>query len=224
LAHAVAHFGYNAFFRLIDYASANATDSAQAAFVLAVITLVPTLIYAVIQSFRLFRAEFQVPALSVVRSLLPLATIAFLCNFSAMAFDISVGQAVRPPKLTAFFETISAIQKIPSGATKLDSAHPLQLTVADLAKAYPLSKSTRRLLGNSHITLSLDGPPHHGQFGCAENPQPDGLSAPGRSWYSAIIPLPDGSRFVLAFDPVTHSVISAGICGGKPPSFPRRAP
>ena len=82
----------------------------------------------------------------------------------------------------------------------------------DLAKASPLSKSTRRLLGNSHITLALDEPPHHGQFGCAENPQPVGLSALGYSWYSAIIPLADGSHFFVAFDPVTHYTISAGIC------------
>jgi len=191
--------------------------------VLTTIILVPTLLYAVIQSYRLFRAHLQDRAWSVVRSLLPLAMIAVLCNFSSLAFDNLVGRAARDPKLTALFETIQAIHKIRFGAAKLDAAHPLQLTVEDLAKASTLSKSTRRLLGNSHITLSLDEPPHHGRFGCAENPQPYGLSAPGYSWYSAIIPLADGSHFIIALDPVTHSTISMGICGGHPPPFPFRA-
>ena len=91
-----------------------------------------------------------------------------------MAFFSFVGRA-RNQKSIALFETIQAIEKIQSGAAKLDAAHPLQLTVEDLAKASPLSKSTRRFLGNSHITLALEEPPHHGHFGCAENSQPHGL-------------------------------------------------
>jgi len=126
--------------------------------------------------------------------------------------------------MTVLFETVQALQKIQSGAGKPDAAHPLQLTVEDLAKASTISKSTRRLLGNSHITLSLDAPPHQGHFGCAENPQPHGLSTLGYPWYSAVIPLRDGSRFIVAFDPVTHSVISAGMCGGQVPPFPVGSP
>ena len=223
-AHAVSRFGSNAFFKLIQAASTNMTDSVQAAFVLTITILVPTLLYAVIQSYRLFRAQLQDRALSVVRSLLPLAITAFLCSFASLAFYTFVGRAAQDPKGTALFDTILAIQKIQSGVEKLDAAHPLQLTVEDLAKAYPLSKSTRRLLGNSHITLALDEPPHHGQFGCAEKPQPHSLSALGYSWYSAIIPLADGSHFFVAFEPMTHSVISAGFCGGQPPPSPVRVP
>ena len=222
-ADAISRFNSNAFFKLIEAASNNMTDSAQAAFVLTTTILVPTLLYAVIQSHRMFRAQLQDRALSVVRSLVPLAMIAFLCSFCSLAFYAFVGQA-RNQKMTALFETIQAIQKFQSRAAKLDAAHPLQLTVEDLAKASPVSKSTRRFLGNSHITLALNEPPHHGQFGCGENPQPQGLSALGYSWYSAIIPLADGSRFVVAFDPVTHYVISVGICGGPPPRFPGRVP
>jgi hypothetical protein len=146
--------------------------------------------------------------------------LAFLCSFSSLAFYTFVSQAAQDPKWTALFQIVEAIQKVQSGGVKLDAAHPLQFTVEDLAKASSLSKSTRRLLGNSHITLALDEPPHHGQFGCGENPQPHGLSVLGYSWYSAIIPLADGSRFIMAFDPVTHYVISAGFCGGLPPRFP----
>jgi branched-subunit amino acid transport protein len=173
--------------------------------------LVPTLFLAVIQSYRLFRAQLQDSALSLVRNLLPLAVVTFLCSFSLMAFFPFVIRA-RNQESIALFETIRAIEKVQSGAAKLDATHPLQLTVEDLAQAYPLSKSTRRFLGDSHVTLVLDEPPHHGHFGCAENSQPSGLQDLGYSWYSATIPLADGSHFEVAFDPVHHSFISAGIC------------
>jgi hypothetical protein len=226
-AAALSRFGSNAFFKLIQAASTNMTDSLQAALVLTTLILIPTLLYAVIQSYRLFRAPLQERALSVIRSLLPLAMLAFLCSFSSLAFYSFVGQgawAALDPRWIALHETIGALQKIQSGVAKLDAAHPSQLTVEDLAKASTLSKSTRRLLSDSRITLALDEPPHHGQFGCAESPQPVGLSPNGASWYSAIIPLADGSRFIVTFDPATHGVISVGICAGQPPPFPGRVP
>jgi hypothetical protein len=173
--------------------------------------LVPTLFLAVIQSYRLFRAQPQDSAFSLVRSLLPLAVVAFLCSFSFMAFFSFVGRA-RNPKSIALFETIQAIEKIQSGAANLDATHPLQLTVEDLAKASPLSKSTRRILGNSHITLALEEPPHHGRLGSDENSRP--INRPqelGYSWCLATIPLADGSHFTVAFEPGNHYLISAGI-------------
>ncbi len=48
--------------------------------------LVPTLLVAVIQSYRLFRAQPQDSARSVVRNLAPLAITAFLCSFTLAAF------------------------------------------------------------------------------------------------------------------------------------------
>jgi len=226
-AAAVSHFRSNAFFKLIEAASTNMTDSVKASLVLTALILIPTLLYAVIQSYRLFRAQLQDRALSVVRSLLPLALLAFLCSFSSLAFYTFVNQAAwaaQDPKLLALFETIGALHNIQPGGAKLDAAHPLELTVEDLAKASPLSKSTRGLLGDSHITLSLDAPPHLRHFGCAKTSQPYGLSDLGYSWYSAIIPLQDGSYFAVALDPVTHYTISAGICPGQPPPSPAPVP
>jgi hypothetical protein len=221
-AHAVSRFTSNAFFKLIDAASTNMTDSVQKAFVLTITILVPTLLYAAIQSYRLFRAQLQGRALSVVRSLLPLAILAFLCSFFSMAYYTFVGRAAwaaLDPRWTALTETIEALRKIQSGVAKPDAAHPLELTVEDLAKASTLSKSTRRLLGDSHITLSLDAPPHHGRFGCVETPLPFGRFARGDCWYSAIIRL-DGSSFAVAFDPANHNPVSVGLCAGQPPPFP----
>jgi len=226
-ATAVSHFERShAFFKLIDAASTNMTDSQQAELVLTTLILVPTLLYAVVQSYRLFRAQLQDRALSVVRSLLPLAMLAFLCSFASLAFYTVVIQAAEAsraaqhPKETALIETAGAIRNILSGAEKPDAAHPLELTVEDLAKVFPLSKSTRRLLGDSHITLFLDEPPHHGHFGCAEYTQPYGLCARRDYWYSAIVPVKDGSYFAVAFDPANHNPVSVGLCAGQPPPFP----
>lgn len=211
LAHAVSCFGSTAFFRPIFSASRNMTDRVQVELVTAATLLVPTLLYAVIQSYRLFRAQPQDRAWSVMRRLAPLALVAFLCNFALPALEISVGRANlhQYPEFEALFQTIQAIENIKSGAPGLAASHPVQLTVDDLAKAFPLSKSTRRLLGDSHITLRLVEP-GRGKLGCPENSAR--LSAPGYAWYSAIIPLADGSHFALALDPASHSTISAGIC------------
>jgi hypothetical protein len=171
----------------------------------------PTLLLAAGQSYRLFRAEVRESALSLVRNLLPLAMVAFLCSFSLLAFFSFVGRA-GDQKLIALFETIQAVETIQSGAAKLDAAHPLQLTVEDLAKASSLSKSTRRLLGNSHITLALEEAPHHGRDGCGENSKSSVTPCDqGYSWCLATIPLADGSHFAVTFLLVSHYLIFAGL-------------
>lgn len=50
------------------------------------VLLVPTLLIAVIQSYRLFRIQLQYSILSVIRNLLPLAVTAFLSAFCFAAF------------------------------------------------------------------------------------------------------------------------------------------
>ena len=211
-ASAVWRLHSSGFYRLVNDASSNMTDSLQAEFVLTATMLVPTLLYAVIQSYRLFRAQIQDRAFFVVRSLVPLAVTFFLCSCFSLAFYNFVGRAAWNPKGGALLQTMLAIQKFESGAPKLNAAHPVQLTVEDLDKVFPLSKSTRRVLGNSPITLSLEEPPHQHQIGCPENSQTRGLPAQGYSWYLASGSLADGSHFFVAFDPVTHSTISAGFC------------
>src|ERR1700674_2828555 len=108
----------------------------------ATLLLVPTLLFAVIQSYWLFRTQLQDSTMSVIRYLLPLALVAFLCSFSLAAFVAFVDHA-KQQMWTLFRETHEAIEKIQPGTAKLDAAHPLQLTVEDLAKASPLSERTR---------------------------------------------------------------------------------
>jgi len=120
--------------------------------------LVPTLLFAVIQSYRLFRRQPEDSTLSMIRCLLPLALVAFVCSFSLGAS----GFGLQPQRWDPFFETYLAIEKLQPGVTKRDSAHPLQLTVEDLAKVSPLSALTRRWLGDSNITVAPD--PAHSAY------------------------------------------------------------
>jgi hypothetical protein len=177
-----------------------------------IVLLVPTLLFAVIQSYRLFRAQLQDSTRSAVRNLLPLAMMAFLCSFSLLAFDAFVDHA-RQHMGALIHETDWAIAKIQSGTANLDATHPLQLTVEDLAKASPLSEHTRHWLRNSHITVALEEAPHHGRYGCGGNSR--SIDTPydkGYSWYLATIHLAGGSYFTLSFEAGHHFTISGGVC------------
>ena len=117
-----------------------------------VLVLVPILILAIIQSYRMFRTQPQGSLRSVARNLLPLALLIFLCNFPLTAFDNFVFRAW-DQEMTAQWQTLRAVEKIRPNAAQLDAAHPLQLSVEDLAKASPLSEPTVRWLRGSRITV-----------------------------------------------------------------------
>src|SRR5579862_815646 len=136
------------------------SNEASASFMLVpVLFLVPILLFAIIQSFRLFRAQVQEGTLSVIRKLAPMAAMVFLCVFSLVALVTLVDRA-RRQMWTMFHETQEAIVKIQAGTANLDAAQPLQLTMEDLAKASPLSERTRRWLRNSRISVG----PNRGKF------------------------------------------------------------
>ncbi len=205
--NAVSRLGPNVLFRLIHAASDNMTDSIQAAFVLTTTILVPALLFAVIQSYRLFRAQIQDRALSVVRSLLPVAMMVFLCSFSFLAFYTFVEDATGQKNMLLFGTNYAveeilrarAKAKILPSTANADAAHPLQLTVDDLAKAnplpFPLFESTPRYLRNSRITVTPDRA-HPSGFYC-EKPQR------GATWcyYSATIHLADTTDLTMSWEP-----------------------
>jgi hypothetical protein len=119
----------------------------------------PTILLAIFQSYRLFRTQVQNSTLSMVRKLLPLAAMASLCIFLPAALGTFVFRALNQ-SWTAEYETLRAIEKTQLSTAKMDAAHPLQLTMADLAKASPLSDLTRRWLGKSGVTIApLKVPP-----------------------------------------------------------------
>ncbi len=177
----------------------------------ATLLFVPTLLLGVMQSYRLFRAQLQDSAMSVIRCLLPLAIVAFLCSFSLAAFVAFVDHA-KQQMWTLFHETHEAIEKIQPGTAKLDAAHPLELTVEDLAKASPLSERTRHWLGNSSITVA-PYKPHPGRYCCGGNSR--GITfVPDKaySWYLATIRLPSGSNCTVSFQAGRGYGILGGVC------------
>lgn len=176
-----------------------------------VLLVAPALLLAVYQSCQLFRKQLPDRALLVVRRLLPLAITAFLCGFSVGAFYALVDHA-KQQMWTLFRETNEAIEAIQPGTPKLDEAHPLQLTVEDLAKASPLSERTRRWLANSRITVAPDKP-NHGPYCCGGNSR--GLTTgPNKaySWYLATIHLPSGSKCTVSFRAWRGYGILGGVC------------
>jgi hypothetical protein len=118
-----------------------------------VFIVAPTLLLALIQSYRLYRAQIPGSTLSVVRNLWPSAVLVFLCSFPLSATSSLVFRASNEVWGTEM-EVIKAIEKIRPDASTLDEAHPLQLSVDDLAKGSPLSEQTRRWLGNSPVTVA----------------------------------------------------------------------
>jgi len=214
-ATAVSRLDHNILFRLIDAASENMTGSLQAARVLTAMLLFPVLLLAVIQSYRLFRAQLQDRALSVVRSLLPLAMTAFLCSFSLLAFCTFVREATAQTRALVFRTGLAieeilraqVIEKTSPSAAKLDATHPLQLTGDDVEKAdserafkfpFPLPDNTRRWLRNARITVTPDKS-HPSGFYCVEPRW-------GGTWcyYSASIHLADGTDLTESWEPDVH--------------------
>ncbi len=180
----------------------------------AALVLVPTLLFATLQSYRLFRAQLQDSPLFVIRYLLPLALVASLCSFSLGTFDSFVGHA-KQQLWTMFRETHEAIEKVQPSDAKLDAAHPLQLSEEELAKASPLSERTRRWLRNSSITVAPDqpGPGRPGAYCCGGNSRsitfvPDSA----HSWYLATIHRPGGSSCTLSFQAGRGHGILGGVC------------
>jgi hypothetical protein len=182
-----------------------------------VILLVPVLVVAVLQSRWLFRNQLQDSALFVVRRLLPLTTIVFLCSFSLVSFNNFVFAAKR--QMWAMFrETHDAIDKAQPGLaipdnTNLDAAHPLQLTLQDLNKAAPLSGRTQRWLRNALITVEPEKPHFGGHYCCGANSEvftilPD----KAHPWYSATIHLPSGTVCTISFEAARELGILGGVC------------
>jgi hypothetical protein len=201
-----------------DFRFTNAVSNLQSVVILAtplrVITLllVPTLVIAVIQSYRMFREQLQDSILSVTRKLLPLAIAAFLGSFSLMALYALVANA-RQQMWAMFRETHEAIEKIQPGTAKLDATHPLQLTAEDLVKAAPLSERTQRWLRNSSISVAADKPHSGARYCCGGNSR--GIRfAPDKDYlsYQAVIHLPSGADCIVSFQSGRGNGFLGGVC------------
>ena len=136
---------------------------------------VPTLLLAVFQSYRLFRAQPQNGALWMLRCLAPLVAITILWSFCLSAGLLS-------SHWQPFDETREAIDKIQPGNANL------QLTGDDLAKRSPLTATTQRWLRGSRITFV----PHSGASTAPPSSPPVTSGHVGLSGYLATIHLASG--------------------------------
>ena len=104
---------------------------------------VPTLLFALLQSYWLFRTPPQDGILWMLRCILPVVAVTMLWSFSAYAGFVA-------SRWEPFEETRRALDRFqPTTAT-------LELTSAELAKGAPLSSLTRRWLTGSSIALAPD--------------------------------------------------------------------
>jgi hypothetical protein len=102
------------------------------------------LLFALLQSYRLFRTPPQNSKLWTLRCLLPLIAITLLWSFSATAGFLT-------SHWEPFEETRQALDRLHVGA-----AH-VEFTGEDIAKGSPLSAPTRRWLKGSRVAVATGG-------------------------------------------------------------------
>jgi hypothetical protein len=129
-------------FHLNPLAFANMTDFARSHVLW---LFIPTLLFALIQSFRLFRAQPNGGTLWMLRCILPLAAITMLWSFLAYAGFLS-------SHWEPFEETRGALDKLQPVAAKIE------LTGKDLAKGFRLTTPTQRWLEGASITVAPGKP------------------------------------------------------------------
>jgi hypothetical protein len=104
---------------------------------------VPALLFALIQSYRLFRTPAQDSALWMLQRMMATVVITLLWSFSAYAGFVS-------SRWDPFDETRQALDKLQRGTSKA------QFAGKDLANGVSLTASTQRWLRGSTITVAPD--------------------------------------------------------------------
>jgi hypothetical protein len=102
---------------------------------------VPTLLFALFQSYRLFRTPPQDGLLWMLRCILPIVAVTMLWSFSAYAGFVA-------SRWQPFEETRQALSKFQPGTAKIE------LTGQELAKNSALTASTLRWLKGSSIKVA----------------------------------------------------------------------
>ena len=189
---------------------------------LAILGCVPTVLFMLAQTKKLYRAQLREGPFSVLRPLASVATMAFLNAFVLFYLVLIIDQA-KQNMWSMFREAHEAIVVAQPNMEKQDVAHPLQFTGEDLAKAAPLSEQTRRWLRNSNILVIPETYGKKNQilsrYCCGGNSRGFTVISAGKQfmWYSAIIHLENGSECILSFqsNQIVRSTSYYGILGGK---------
>lgn len=117
---------------------------------MAVLPMLLVIVVALVQSSRLFRTQPGDSAFFVLRRLVPLAVVTFAATWILYTWSAASLQQ-RSTKLVREVQT--AVAAAIKFAPELDTKHPMQLTVEDLAKAGPVSETMRHWLGHARITV-----------------------------------------------------------------------
>jgi len=138
----------------------------------------------------------------LIRNLLSLALLAFLCSVSLIALRASVARAEGEVYFGTVGETHRAIEEILADAALQHTSPPAQLTVNDVANAYGLlaknarlSEITRRRLRGSRIALTPNKD-HPNDQCCGEDFR--GFQA---WYYVAVVHLASGADLTISYEP-----------------------
>ena len=105
-----------------------------------------------LQSLRMFRAPAAQSKRYIVGRAIPLAAICLLPSFALAAF-FEFSRASWHQQEAMWTDVHNAIEAVQLARTEQKAAQPQRLTMEALAKASPLSASTRKWLSNSHIVV-----------------------------------------------------------------------
>jgi len=139
--------------------------------------VMPTAMVALFQSARMFRRQCADSDWPLVRSLVPPLLTAFVSSWLIWTTYFATQWQMNSPLVA---EASNAIERVSFSSAELEVDHPLDLTVDQLAKAVPVSATTRRWLQGSTITVT-------------KTDQKRGLL------FKVSIRFPDGSEFPMAF-------------------------
>jgi hypothetical protein len=115
--------------------------------------VVVVVLFALIQTYGLFRIEPRDGFLGIIRHLVPVLILVFVCGFLQLVPYVLLN-AANTQTWNVLRETSKAVDKLNLDPTKLDPARPLQLTLDDLAKTSPVSDPVRRALRDTTITVT----------------------------------------------------------------------
>jgi hypothetical protein len=118
-----------------------------------VLFIVPALVFAVFQSYYLFRVERPDGIRAVVRPLIPVCLVAFLCALPSGLVRTFVFE-IENQQFTVVKEVGRAVSQLQLDPSKLDAAHPLPVSSQELNRVSPLSEVTQTWLRNATVSVS----------------------------------------------------------------------
>src|SRR5262245_60778715 len=116
------------------------------------VLLLPTILIAVVQSYRLFRRELPDNTFSILRHLLVVCAVAYLV---ALAFQVPLIVVFRDERMffSTLDETHEAVGKLGLDPSTLDAANPKQFAGTDVARSTGMSGTASRLLRDATINV-----------------------------------------------------------------------